>query len=67
MEEPQASVSQSDGEHYREMASKLKELARRFGFPGARQELLKLALRYERRADQLDARSAGASSDQDRP
>ena len=65
MEEPQASPSQLDIEHYREMASKLRELARQFRFPGARQELLKLALSFERRADQLDARSAPAASDQD--
>ena len=65
MEEPRASAPQSDREHYREMASKLRELARQFRFPGARQELLKLALRYERRADQLDAR-APAVSDQER-
>ena len=66
MEEPQASPSQSDGEHYREMASRLRELARRFRFPGARQELLKLALNYERRADQLDVQSAPAVSEQER-
>jgi hypothetical protein len=65
MEEPQASPCRSDGEHYREMARKLRELARQFRFPGARQELLKLALRYEARADQLDARSAPAVSDQE--
>ena len=66
MEEAQASPSRSDSEHYKEMASKLRELARRFRFPGARQELLSLALRFERRADQLDARSAPVASDQDR-
>ena len=66
MEEPQASPSQSDSEHYREIASKLRELARRFRFPGARQELLKLALRYERRAGQLDVQSAPAVSERER-
>ena len=66
MEELHASPFQPDSEHYREMASKLRELARQFRFPGARQELLTLALRYERRADQLDARSAPAISDQER-
>jgi hypothetical protein len=65
MEELYASPSHPDSEHYREMASKLRELARQFRFPGARQELLTLALRYERRADQLDARSAPAISDQE--
>ena len=66
MEEPQASPSHPDSEHYREMARKLRELAREFRFPGARQELLTLALRYERRADKLDARSAPTISDQER-
>jgi hypothetical protein len=66
MEEPQAGPSHPDSEHYREMASKLRELARQFRFPGARQELLALALRYERRADQLDARSVPAIIDPER-
>ena len=66
MEEPPASPSHCDSEHYREMASKLRELARQFRYPGARQELLKLALRFERRADQLDTRNAAAASDQRR-
>jgi hypothetical protein len=65
MEEPGESASQSDSEHYREMTGKLRELARRFRFPGARGELLTLASRYERRADQLEARSAPAASDQE--
>jgi hypothetical protein len=63
MEEPQASPSHPDSEHYREIASKLRELARQFRFPGTRQELLTLALRYERRADLLDGRTAPAISD----
>ena len=62
MEEPQTTPSDSD--HYRDMARKLRELAREFRFPGARRELLDLASRYERRADGLDARNA-AASDQD--
>jgi hypothetical protein len=66
MEEPHASPCQADSEHYREMASKLRELARQFRFPGARQELLRLALRFEWRADQFDPRSAPAASDQER-
>lgn len=61
MEEPQPSGTRPDSEHYREMGRKLRELAREFRFPGARQELLDLAARYERRADSLDARSAAAS------
>jgi hypothetical protein len=65
MEEPQANGPRSDSEHYRDMARKLRRLAAEFRFPGARQELLDLALRYERRAEGLDARNA-AASDQDR-
>jgi hypothetical protein len=64
MEEPQANAARPDSEHYRGMARKLQELARNVNFSGARQELLDLASRYERRADSLDVRSA-ASSDQD--
>ena len=45
MEEPQANAAPADSQHYREMARKLRELAREFRFPGARQELLDLALR----------------------
>src|SRR5260370_32862225 len=40
MEEPQANAAPSDDEHYREMAKKLREIARQFRFPGPRQELL---------------------------
>ena len=58
MEEPQDNAAPADSQHYREMARKLRELAREFRFPGARRELLNLALRYERRADALDAQSA---------
>jgi hypothetical protein len=58
MEEPQANPAPPDSEHYREMARKLRELARNVNFPGARREILDLASRYERRADTLDARSA---------
>jgi hypothetical protein len=61
MEEPRWNA-QSDSDHYRDMAHKIRELARQFRFRGARQELLDLALRYGRRADDLDARSAAASA-----
>jgi hypothetical protein len=40
-----------DGEHYREIAGKLREVARQCRFPGARRELLDLAVNYERRDD----------------
>jgi hypothetical protein len=64
MEEPQVTAAPPESEHYRETSRNLRELAREFRFPGVHQELLDLALRYERRADSLDARSA-AGSDQD--
>jgi hypothetical protein len=64
MEEPQANAAQSDSDHYRDMARKLRRLAAEFRFPGARRELLDLAGRYERRAAGLDARST-AGSEQD--
>jgi hypothetical protein len=65
MAEPPDGSSQPDSENYRDMARKLRELARQFRFPGARQELLNLALRYERKAHQLDERGAPAVSDQE--
>jgi hypothetical protein len=46
-----------DGEHYRELAQRLRELARQCRFPGARRELLDLAANYERRADQIEGRA----------
>ena len=64
MEEPHTNSGPSDSDHYRDMARKLRDLAREFRFAGARRELLDLASRYERRADSLDARNA-AASDQD--
>jgi hypothetical protein len=66
MEEQPASAGPLDSGHYREVASKLREIARLCRFPGARQEILNLALRYERRADNLDARSQSTGSEQDR-
>ena len=38
----------ADSDHYRDMARKLRALAAEFRFPGARQEVLDLAARYER-------------------
>ena len=62
MEEPQGTGTPSDGQHYREIASKLREIARECRFPGARREILDLASRLERRADDLDAKSGLAES-----
>ena len=61
MEELQSNSVPSESGHYKEMASKLRELARQFRFSGARQELLDLAARYERRADGLNAATAASS------
>ena len=57
-QESRRDAAQSGSEHYREMAKKLRELAREFHVPGVRKEILSLAARYERRPDNLDARSA---------
>jgi hypothetical protein len=62
MEASQGPVAPSDSEHYREMASKLREIARQCRFPGARREILDLASRLERRADDLEARNASGGS-----
>src|ERR1700676_4316680 len=61
MEEPHRNAAPIDSQHYRVIASKLRDIARQCRFPGARQEILDLASRYERRADSLDSRSAAAS------
>jgi hypothetical protein len=47
-------VRMVDGEHYREIARKIRAVARECRFANARQELLDLAASYERRADHLD-------------
>jgi hypothetical protein len=62
MEEPQGTGTQSGGQHYRQIASKLREIARECRFPGARREILDLASRLERRADELDPRSGSTGS-----
>jgi hypothetical protein len=51
-----------DGEHYREIAGKLREAARQCRFVVARRELLKLAASFERRAEHFDRRSRPACS-----
>ena len=42
------------GGHYREIASQLRELARRCRFRTGRSELVQLAARFEYRADRFD-------------
>jgi hypothetical protein len=53
----QQSAPPPDGEHYREMAHGLRALARLCRFPGARRELLQLAVNYDRRADHFECRA----------
>jgi hypothetical protein len=47
----------ADGKHCREMAGKIRELARYTRSPGIRRELVDLAKRYDRRGDYFDRRS----------
>ena len=47
----------ADGDHYREMAGRLRGLARLTHSPGLRRELADLAKRYDRRGDHFDRRS----------
>ena len=44
------------GEHYWEIAGKLRQVARQCRFAGARRELLHLAANYERRGNYIDSR-----------
>jgi hypothetical protein len=44
------------GDDYRDVAAKIREVARRTRLPVARRELLHLAANYERRGDHLDRR-----------
>ena len=50
--EPPAPLA--DGDHHREMAGRLRELARLTHSPGIRRELVDLAKRYDRRGDHFD-------------
>ena len=46
----------ADGDHCREVAGKLRELARTTRLAGMRRELLAVAKRYDRRGDHFDRR-----------
>jgi hypothetical protein len=54
MSESADASPQPNGEHYREVARRLREVARECRFANARQEILNLAARYDRRADHFD-------------
>jgi hypothetical protein len=49
---------QPHGDNYRSKARKLRKLALECRSPRARQEILDLAARYERRGDHFDLRAA---------
>jgi hypothetical protein len=51
-----------DGPHYREIANELRAIARECYFQNVREDLIDLAARYERRADDFD-RLAGLTAD----
>jgi hypothetical protein len=57
MSAPPVTPRLADGEHYREMAGRLRELARLTRSPGIRQELVDLAKQYDRRGDHIERRS----------
>jgi hypothetical protein len=52
----EARVALADADHYREIAGKLRELARLTCSPGIRREMVDLANRYDRRANHFDGR-----------
>jgi hypothetical protein len=49
-------------EHYREIAGKLREIARSCQFAYTRREIIHLASRLESRADHLDQRARSMSA-----
>jgi hypothetical protein len=64
MDDRERSTGPIGGNPYREVAGKLREVARECQFPRARRELLDLAERFERRATARDRRSTFAGSGQ---
>jgi len=57
MIKPPISAGFPSGEHYRDMAARLRELARQCHYAYARRELLQLAAFFDRRADHFDSRA----------
>jgi hypothetical protein len=64
MDEREQSTGPIGGDPYREVAGKLREVARKCQLPRARQEILDLVERFERRATARDRRAASAGSGQ---
>jgi hypothetical protein len=54
--EPKRVVVPRESQPYRELASKLRGIARQSLLPGTRQKILDFALRFEDRANQVDRR-----------
>jgi hypothetical protein len=65
MGEPKTAVAPVYGQHYRELAEKLRKIARQSRSPGAQQKILNFALRCDGTADHLDKRGAAAGSSED--
>jgi hypothetical protein len=61
MGEPKTAPAPIDGQHYRELAEKLRKIARQSRLPGAREKILNFALRWDGIADHADKRCAGSS------
>ena len=62
MGEPKTAVAPVYGQHYRELAEKLRKIARQSRSPGARQKILNFALRCDGTADHLDKQGAAEGS-----
>jgi hypothetical protein len=65
MGEPKTAVAPVRGRHYRELAEKLRTIARQSRSLGARQKILNFALRCDGTADRLDKRGEAAGSSED--
>jgi hypothetical protein len=65
MGEPKKAVAPVYGQHYRELAEKLRKIARQSRSPGAQQKILNFALRCDGGADHLDKRGAAKASSED--
>jgi hypothetical protein len=65
MGEPKAVIAPTDGLRYRELAMKLRGIARQSRLPGTQQKILDLASRCEATANYLDTRSSSEDFTED--
>ena len=65
MGEPKTAVAPVYGQHYRELAEKLRKIARQSRSPRARQKILNFALRCDGTADHLDKQGTAKGSSAD--